>query len=62
MKGRRGLASMAPERLREIAALGGKAAHAKGVAHQYTSAEARIAGRKGGMVASKKKLASKPSE
>jgi hypothetical protein len=62
MKGRQGLASMAPERRREIAALGGKAAHAKGVAHQYTSAEARIAGRKGGMVGSKKKRASEPSE
>jgi general stress protein YciG len=40
---------MAPERRREIAALGGKAAHAKGVAHQYTPAEAKVAGRKGGL-------------
>jgi general stress protein YciG len=34
---------------REIAAKGGRTAHAKGTAHQWTSAEARAAGRKGGM-------------
>lgn len=32
---------------REIASKGGKAAHARGTAHQFTSAEARVAGRKG---------------
>jgi general stress protein YciG len=34
---------------REIASKGGKAAHAKGTAHEWTSEEAREAGRKGGM-------------
>jgi general stress protein YciG len=33
---------------REIASLGGKAAHEKGTAHEFTSEEAREAGRKGG--------------
>jgi hypothetical protein len=33
---------------RMIASLGGKAAHEKGTAHEFTSKEARIAGRKGG--------------
>ena len=36
------------ERQRQIASLGGKAAHAKGVAHTWTIAAARTAGRKGG--------------
>lgn len=45
---RRGFASMDRERQRQIASLGGKAAHAKGTAHEFTSDEARLAGRKGG--------------
>lgn len=44
----RGFASMDPERQREIAAEGGRAAHASGNAHEFTSEEAREAGRKGG--------------
>lgn len=40
----RGFASMDPERQREIASQGGKAAHAKGTAHEFTSEEARRAG------------------
>lgn len=44
----RGFARMDPERQREIASKGGKAAHASGHAHQFTSEEARAAGRKGG--------------
>jgi general stress protein YciG len=44
----RGFASMDEERVREIASRGGKAAHAKGTAHEFTSDEAREAGRKGG--------------
>jgi len=36
---------------REIASKGGKAAHAKGTAHEFTSEEARAAGRKGGQAA-----------
>jgi general stress protein YciG len=45
---RRGFASMGREKLKAIASLGGKTAHAMGVAHQFTSEEAVIAGRKGG--------------
>lgn len=44
----RGFASMNTERQREIARKGGKAAHEKGTAHEFTSEEARAAGRKGG--------------
>jgi len=44
----RGFASMDMEKQREIARKGGKAAHAKGTAHEFTSDEARAAGRKGG--------------
>jgi uncharacterized protein len=46
---RRGFAAMDRDRVREIASKGGKAAHAAGTAHQFTSDEARVAGRKGGM-------------
>jgi len=44
----RGFASMAPERRRHLASLGGVAAHKKGRAPEWTTAEARLAGRKGG--------------
>jgi uncharacterized protein len=44
----RGFASMSVEQQREIARKGGKAAHQKGTAHEFTPEEARIAGRKGG--------------
>jgi uncharacterized protein len=44
----RGFASMDPAKQREIASKGGRAAHQKGTAHQWTSEEARAAGRKGG--------------
>ena len=47
-KERRGFASMSPEKQREIASKGGRAAHTKGTAHEWTSEEARAAGRKGG--------------
>jgi general stress protein YciG len=46
---RRGFAAMDRDRVREIASKGGKAAHAAGTAHQFSSDEARLAGRKGGM-------------
>lgn len=49
-KERRGFASMSPEKQREIASKGGRAAHAKGTAHEWSSDEARAAGRKGGMM------------
>ena len=44
----RGFASMDPQRQREIASEGGRAAHRQGVAHEWSSEEAREAGRKGG--------------
>ncbi len=50
-KQRRGFAAMSPEKQREIASLGGKAAHAKGTAHEFSPEEARTAGRKGGLAA-----------
>lgn len=52
-KSRRGFASMDPARQREIASRGGRAAHAKGTAHEWSSDEARVAGRKGGEVVSR---------
>ena len=44
----RGFAAMSPERQRQIASEGGRAAHRQGVAHEWNSDEARRAGRKGG--------------
>ena len=52
-KSKRGFASMDANRQREIASKGGRAAHAKGTAHEWTSDEARVAGRKGGEVVSR---------
>ena len=51
----RGFASMDPDKQREIASKGGKAAHQKGTAHEWTSEEARQAGRKGGMASHRNK-------
>lgn len=47
-EGERGFAAMDDEKQREIASKGGKAAHQKGTAHEFTSEEAREAGKKGG--------------
>jgi general stress protein YciG len=44
----RGFASMSSEKQREIARKGGRAAHERGTAHEFTTDEARAAGRKGG--------------
>ena len=52
-KSKRGFASMDANRQKEIASKGGRAAHAKGTAHEWTSDEARVAGRKGGEVVSR---------
>ena len=52
-KSNRGFASMSPERQREIASKGGRAAHEKGTAHEWTPDEARRAGRKGGETVSR---------
>jgi general stress protein YciG len=49
----RGFASMDPNKQREIASKGGRAAHAKGTAHEFNSDEARDAGRKGGQAVSR---------
>src|SRR5436853_3858948 len=49
----RGFASMDRGKQREIASKGGRAAHAKGTAHEFDSDEARNAGRKGGQAVSR---------
>jgi general stress protein YciG len=49
----RGFAAMPADRQREIASQGGMAAHARGTAHEFTPAEAREAGRKGGRAVSR---------
>lgn len=54
----RGFATFAkrfPERMKEIASKGGRAAHAKGTAHQWTAEEAQAAGRKGGSATKRKR-------
>ena len=50
---RRGFAGMDQEKQRQIARKGGKAAHEKGTAHEFTPEEAREAGRKGGEAVSR---------
>lgn len=45
-KSLRGFASMDPLRVREIASMGGRAAHMSGNAHEFTSEEAREAGKR----------------
>lgn len=52
-KSNRGFASMDKNKQREIASKGGKAAHAKGTAHEFTPDEAQAAGRKGGRARSR---------
>ncbi len=54
---KRGFAVMDPEYVRRIAKKGGEAAHAHGTAHEFTSEEAREAGRKGGHATAAKKKA-----
>jgi hypothetical protein len=44
----KGFAVLSPEERGRIAAMGGRAAHKKGTAHEWTAEEARAAGRKGG--------------
>jgi uncharacterized protein len=56
----RGFASMERIKQREIASKGGKAAHQKGTAHEWTSEEAREAGRKGGMASHRRKQEQTP--
>lgn len=52
----RGFAAMSLEKRKEIASKGGRAAHAKGTAHEFTSEEARAAGIEGGNKVSQDKL------
>lgn len=49
----RGFAAMDRDKQREIASMGGRAAHEKGTAHEFTPEEAREAGRKGGEAVSR---------
>lgn len=46
---RRGFGSLDKEKARAIQSKGGKSAHLQGLAHQFTSEEAVLAGRKGGL-------------
>ncbi len=50
---RRGFAAMDTNKQKQIARKGGKAAHEKGTAHEFTPDEARAAGRKGGAAVSR---------
>lgn len=61
-KADRGFASMDKKRQREIASMGGVKAHAMGTAHEWTSEEAREAGRKGGMASHRRKQAETAAE
>ena len=47
-KAKRGFAAMSVEKQREIASKGGRAAHEKGTAHEWSAEEARRVGQKGG--------------
>lgn len=58
----RGFASMDPEKQRQIASMGGIEAQRQGVAHRWTSEEARAAGRKGGLLAQRKRRAAAERE
>jgi hypothetical protein len=53
-KAERGFASMDRAKQQEIASKGGKAAHLKGTAHEWTQEEARAAGRKGGLTTTRR--------
>ena len=46
---KRGFASMTPQKRREVASMGGKTSHERGTAHEFTTEEAKAAGRKGGL-------------
>lgn len=51
----RGFAAISREKVKEIARLGGKAAHAAGTAHEFSVEEAREAGSKGGKATHRKR-------
>ena len=54
---RRGFACLDPALVRELARRGGQSAHRRGVAHEFSSEEARAAGRKGGLAVHHKRQA-----
>jgi general stress protein YciG len=56
----RGFASMDRNKQRQIASQGGRAAHKKGSAHEWTREEAQAAGRKGGLAGHRKTPSSVP--
>jgi general stress protein YciG len=56
----RGFAAIDRKLLAEIASKGGKAAHSAGTAHEFTSDEARAAGRKGGLATHAKRRKIEP--
>ena len=58
----RGFASMDARRQREIASKGGKASHAKGTGHEFTSSEAVAAGRKGGQATQRRRIINDTSD
>jgi len=58
----RGFASMDRDKQKEIASKGGKAAHQKGTAHEWTSEEARDAGRKGGLASHRRRREQKDGD
>ena len=60
IKERRGFAAMSEDKQREISSKGGKAAHTAGTAHEFTSDEARAAGRKGGLATHAKRRKIEP--
>lgn len=61
-KSRRGFAAMSPERQREIASQGGRAAHQQGVAHKWSADEAKEAGKKGGQVSGKRRTSERDGD
>jgi general stress protein YciG len=61
-KKRRGFAAMDRAKVREIAAKGGAAAHARGTAHRFTTEQARTAGQKGGRAPHRWRGARRPAE
>ncbi len=57
---KRGFASMDPNKQKQIASKGGKAAHEKGTAHEFSSEEAAAAGRKGGLASGRGRSSKSP--
>lgn len=54
-KAKRGFAAMSAERQRQIASQGGRAAHQQGVAHEWSTEEAKAAGKKGGQASGRRR-------